>query len=85
MQWKEGLHFDNIIEYNHDGRNPEKALVAAIQVYPSCWIVLEYRTGYLWTRPILFDDFTHKGKAVHFLITLDCFQIRREDWYRSRI
>lgn len=45
----------------------KKALFDAIQASPIGWIGMDYRTGYIWTRPILFEDFTYKGKAVQLL------------------
>ena len=67
LDWIEGLRFDPTIEYMYDAKNPEKIIYNAIEAYPSGWVVLDYRTGYLWTQPLPFQDFDYDGKLVQFL------------------
>jgi hypothetical protein len=67
LEWVEGLKFDTVREYVYDAKNPKKIIYDAIEEYPRGWVVLDYRTGYLWTRPLPFEDFEYKGKLVQFL------------------
>jgi hypothetical protein len=67
LDWVDAPPFDPAIEYLYDSKNPQEIIYAAIESYPRGWVVLDYRTGYQWTRPLPFEDFEHAGKTVRFL------------------
>ena len=68
LDWIEGLRFDPTIqEYMNDAKIPKRIIDNAIEAYPSGWVVLDYRTGYLWTKRLPFQDFDYDGKLVQFL------------------
>ena len=67
LDWMDGAGFDPVVEYVYDIKNPQQVIYNTIESNPHGWIVMEYRTGYVWTRPLPLEDFEHAGKQVRYL------------------
>jgi hypothetical protein len=55
------------LRYNPIDPAAVEKIYAAIDAYPSGWIIFDYPRGYDWSRPLELRDFEHNGKLVKYL------------------
>lgn len=62
-----GLSTDNFIRYRYQKPGSVEVIHNAIETHPQGWIALDYPRGFVLSRPVPLEDFTHAGKEVRFL------------------